>query len=156
MRRTFLILTLVASIAACHHGGGGGVSGVEPSAAPAPPSVKAACYRLNYDGPATAGRFPPVIALDPGKSSGAAFWYPATRNDTSWRAFSDRGRWARAGRGHISVSFRDGDTRVSLDLEKQAAGAIAGRATRTDPGSKDGMTIAIRGLYVTCPPAPRT
>lgn len=156
MRRSVVTLTLVAALAGCHHGGSGGAGGVEPKAAPAPPSAKAACYRFNYTGSAAAGRFPPVIALDPGKSSGAAFWYPATRNDTTWRAFSDRGHWSRAGRGHITVSFRDGDTRVSFDLEQQPAGAVGGRATRTDSGSKDETSTAISGLHVTCPAGPRT
>ncbi|MBA2628066.1 MAG: hypothetical protein H0U85_08635 [Gemmatimonadales bacterium] len=151
MRRAFMYTGALLLGVACHSGAKPGV--VEADSAPAPPSAKAACYRLEYADARAATHLPRVIALDPGGSSGRAFWYPSGRTDSEWRSFSHDGRWKRNG-GRVSVKYRARAARVELDLERQAGATVAGQATRSE-GSSAGDATSVRGSHVICPAAPR-
>jgi len=143
---------VAVALAAC--GGGSGAGGVSPDEWPVP-DRRAACYDLRYGGEAAATRFPRMLVIDRGGSSGRAFWFPAARSDTGWRDFYAHGHWARQGRGRIHVSFDTGDTKVELDLEQQDAGMVVGRASRREGDDAGGeRAAALEGRHVSCPRAP--
>ena len=152
--KRFLIL-IPGALAAC--GGGPGAGGVSPDDWPVP-DRRSACYELRYD--ASPSRFPALLVLDRGGRSGRAFWYPASRGDTAWRAFYAGGHWSRAGRGRVDVTFEHEDVKVSLALTQQGRGIVLGRGTRQDPRRGDAepveRTAALQGSHVSCPrpPAP--
>lgn len=148
-----LLIAIPVALAAC--GGGPSAGGVSPDEWPVP-DRRAACYELRYD--AAPSRFPAMLVLDRGGRSGRAFWYPASRGDTAWRAFYARGHWSRAGRGRVEVTFERDDVKVSLALTQQGRGIVLGRGTRQDPGRGGAepveRTAALQGSHVSCPHPP--
>ena len=136
---------LVVAAAAC---GGGGAGTVSPDRWPVP-ARRAACYDLRYPGEGGA-RLPRMLVLDRGGRSGRAFWFPASRADTVWRAYYARGHWERTGRGRVEARFGDGDDEIRLSLAQQNAYAVSGyvlhRAT--------GRTTPAEGSHVSCPAPP--
>jgi hypothetical protein len=140
------------AVAAC--GGGSAPGGVSPSAWPAP-DRRAACYELRYAGDTRMTEFPRLLVIDRGGRSGRAFWFPASRTDTTWRDFYAQGRWSREGRGRVHVTFGARDVKVQLELEQQDAGTVVGRGTRRDSGSADTERAAtLEGRHVSCPRPP--
>ena len=148
-----LLITIPAVLAAC--GGGSGAGGISPDSWPVP-NRAAACYELRYD--ASGARFPAMLVLDKGGRSGRAFWFPASRGDTAWRAFYARGHWSRAGRGRVNVDFDNDDVKVSLELESRGRGTVVGRGTHRAPGRAGGEPVersaGVEGSHVSCPRPP--
>lgn len=150
-----LLISIPVVLAAC--GGGSGAGGVSPDSWPVPDRA-AACYDLHYD--EAGARFPAMVVLDKGGRSGRAFWFPASRGDTAWRAFYARGHWSRAGRGRVKVDFENEDVKVAIELENRGRGTVVGRGTRREPGRSGGEPVersaAVEGSHVSCPrpPAP--
>lgn len=150
-----LLITIPAVLAAC--GGGSGAGGVSPDSWPVP-NRAAACYELRDD--ESGARFPAMLVLDKGGRSGRAFWFPASRGDTAWRAFYARGHWSRPGRGRVNVDFDNDDVKVSLELENRGRGTVVGRGTHRAPARAGGEPVersaTVEGSHVSCPrpPAP--
>jgi hypothetical protein len=150
-----LLIWIPVALAAC--GGGSGAGGVSPDSWPVPDRA-AACYDLRYD--EAGARFPAMVVLDKGGRSGRAFWFPASRSDTTWRAFYARGHWSRAGRGRVKVDFENDEANVTIELENRGRGTVVGRGTRREAGRAGGEPVersaAVEGSHVSCPrpPAP--
>jgi hypothetical protein len=150
-----LLISITAALVAC--GGGSGAGGVSPDSWPTPDRA-AACYDLRYD--QAAARFPAMLVLDKGGRSGRAFWFPASRGDTTWRAYYARGRWSRAGRGRVKIDFENDNGSVAIELESRGRGTVVGRGTRREPARGGGEPLersaAVEGSHVSCPrpPAP--
>ncbi len=141
-------LTALLVLPAC--GGGPRAGVVSPQALPRPDRA-AACYSLTYSESGLSARLPRIIALDKGGGSGRAFWFPASRGDTTWRAFYAGGRWQRRGRGHVVVTFRHESVRAGLDLAQQES-AVVGRATLSADGAERETTL--QAQHVSCPAPP--
>src|SRR5512140_1819652 len=131
-----LLIWIPVALAAC--GGGSGAGGVSPDSWPVPDRA-AACYDLRYD--EAGARFPAMVVLDKGGRSGRAFWFPASRSDTAWRAFYARGHWSRAGRGRVKVDFENDEANVTIELENRGRGTVVGRGTRREPARAGGAPV---------------